>query len=110
MKQIYQVSFSVLKTKNDKIIMNDEIEASTYKKWFGKYSEEKAHFERELKRLKHNNQDRWTRLKKLLPKLTDLPKLYEKLNIRQKHFLLNRVFNQPLIHTAGSSLQSIIIR
>src|SRR3546814_558910 len=38
-------------------MMNDEIETVTYKKWFSKYSEQKAHLQRALNKIRNNNQN-----------------------------------------------------
>ncbi|HEY9562079.1 MAG TPA: hypothetical protein VIR29_14960 [Anseongella sp.] len=83
-------------------MMNDEIETVTYKKWFSKYSEQKAHLQRALNQIRNNNQNHWNRLSKKLDLLTNLNILYDALNIRQKHMLLNGVFDRGLVYSDGA--------
>src|SRR3546814_7819216 len=83
-------------------MMNDEIETVTYKKWFSKYSEQKAHLHRVLNQIRNNNQNHWNRLSKKLDMLTNLNILYDALNIRQKTMLLNGVFDRGLVYSDGA--------
>lgn len=59
-------------------LMNDEIESSTYKTWFQKYSSERALLLKEIDTLKKNGNDKWQRLEKLLPELTNIQSIYER--------------------------------
>jgi len=65
--------------KLEERLMNDALEASTYKNLFKKFSAERALLLKEIETLKKNKDDRWKRLEKLLSELTDLNALYEKI-------------------------------
>ena len=98
-----------LKEINEKIfkleerLMNNEIEASTYKTWFQKFKEEKAVLEYQLNGIKKttidNNDDIVDRI---LPNLGNLYEIYEKGNITQKHTLIRGVFKDSLLWGNGS--------
>jgi site-specific DNA recombinase len=83
-------------------MMNDEIEGATYKKWSGKYSEEKAALLSEILKLNTNYEEKWNRLSVLLGELTRLPELFEELPVRKKHMLVKGVFKHGLVYSEGS--------
>ncbi len=98
-----------LKEINEKIfkleerLMNNEIEASTYKTWFQKFKEEKAVLEYQLngstKKAIDNSDDI---VERILPNLGNLYEIYEKGNITQKHTLIRGVFKDSLLWGEGS--------
>lgn len=84
--------------KLEERLMNNEIEASTYKTWFQKFKEEKAVLEIALdgkKNLKIDTSE--DLIQRLLPELSNLHQIYEKGNITQKHILIRGVFKDNLV-------------
>ncbi|MBX2944106.1 MAG: recombinase family protein [Cyclobacteriaceae bacterium] len=82
--------------KLEQRFMKDQIEPVTYKKWYRKYSEEKAKVESELLDLQRDKSQDWRRAKEALPHLLSLPTLYANATLTQKHALLNGVFKHGL--------------
>jgi len=77
-----QKELADVETKIEKLeekMMNDEIKASTYKKWFNKYAGEKAFITSEIKKLKSDNKGKWEKMMELLATLLDVPGIFEKL-------------------------------
>ena len=87
--------------KLEEKMMNDEIEASTYKKWFNKYAGEKAFITSEIKKLKSDNKGKWEKMMELLPTLLDVPGIFEKAEINDQHSLVREVFKHPLVYKDG---------
>jgi site-specific DNA recombinase len=73
-------------------MINDEIEASTYKVWFTKLNSQKAVLENEIIELKKNNKNIFDRLDEAIPVLTNLRNLYVSISLEGKQMLLNKVF------------------
>ncbi len=72
--------------------MNDEIESSTYKKWFSKYSGEKGYLLSEIKKLNASDPKRFASILKLLLELISIPAIFERANIIDQHSLVREVF------------------
>ena len=81
--------------------MNDEIEPATYKKWFGKYSGEKAFLVSEIQKLNSDQKERWKKAMVLLPNMVDVPAIFEKAEILDQHSLIREVFKHPLTYKDG---------
>jgi site-specific DNA recombinase len=77
--------------------MNDEIESNTYKKWFKKYSCEKATLLSQIETLNQNHSNKWITLQQMLPCLTQIPNIYRFANVCQKHSFTREVFKHGLI-------------
>jgi site-specific DNA recombinase len=88
--------------KLEERLMNEEIEASTFKNWFQKYSIERALLSKEISTLKQDGTDKWQRLERLLPALTNLFDVYEKANITAKNKLVKAVFKHNLVYSEGA--------
>ncbi|MGE7521043.1 recombinase family protein, partial [Pedobacter suwonensis] len=83
-------------------MMNDEIESSTYKKWFSKYSGEKGYLLSEIKKLNAGDPKRFASILKLLPELISIPAIFEKANIIDQHSLIREVFKHDIIYSEGA--------
>ncbi len=88
--------------KLEERLMNEEIEASTFKNWFQKYSSERALLLKEISGLKQDESDKWARFEKLFPALTNLLEIYEKANISAKNKLVKAVFKHNLSYSEGA--------
>lgn len=77
-------------------LMDEEIEASTYKTWFQKYSSERALLLQELGSLKQAGANKWQRFEKLMPALSSLYDIYEKASFTAKTKLVKAVFKHNL--------------
>lgn len=84
-------------------MMNDEIDAPTYKKWYTKYSGEKAALLLEIKNLRSGDQATHNQLLKLLPSLTDIPAIFKMADIVDQHRMLREVFRHEIIYSEGHS-------
>jgi septal ring factor EnvC (AmiA/AmiB activator) len=58
--------------KLEERLLKDEIEVSTYKKWFRKYSSDRATLQEDIKDLRSDHASKWVRLRELFPYLNDL--------------------------------------
>jgi len=83
-------------------LMNDEIETSTYKNWFQKYSSEKALTIKDITRLKNSGPDKWGQLERFMPALTNVFDIYEKAKISAKINLVKGVFKHNLVYSEGA--------
>jgi len=83
-------------------LMNDEIEPSTYKNWFQKYSSEKALTIKDITRLKNSGPDKWQQLERFMPALTNVFDIYEKAKISAKINLVKGVFKHNLVYSEGA--------
>lgn len=81
--------------------MNDEIETSTYKKWYPKFMADQSALQEEIKNLKTDQSDKWTQLIRLFPYLQDLSVIFDKADVVQKQALLKVWFKQSLIFDNG---------
>lgn len=97
-----------LKEVKDKIerleerLMEDEIEPDTYKKYFRKFQAEKALLTEEISSLGELVSEKLKKQLEILPRLVDLPAIYEKANLNQKHSLLCGVFKYGLSYKEGA--------
>jgi len=73
-------------------MINDEIEASTYKVWFSKLNGQKAVVENEIISLKMDNKSKFDRLEEAIPLLTNLKHLYISTALEGQQMLLKKVF------------------
>lgn len=83
-------------------LMDEEIEASTYKTWFQKYSSERALLLQDLDSLKQAGADKWQRFEKLMPALSNLHDIYEKASVTAKNKLVKAVFKHNLVYSEGA--------
>ncbi len=81
--------------------MNDEIEISSYKKWFRKFSAGLAGLLEDIKDLKSDHSGKWKKLLQLFSYFENLPALFDRANIRHKHALLKSWFKQTLMFNDG---------
>ncbi|MBW7891439.1 MAG: recombinase family protein [Chitinophagaceae bacterium] len=89
--------------KLEERLMNDEIDAATYKKWLQKYSQEKAMLSNDI--IKASNNDfarKWNRVEYLLPRLTSLKGIYKIATISRKQHLIRGVFKHNLAYSDGA--------
>ncbi len=84
--------------KLEEKMINDQIEASTYKVWFAKLNSQKGALEREIMDLKKDNKNIFERLDEAIPVLSNLKNLYCLLTLEGKQMLLNKVFEVGLIY------------
>lgn len=103
---VRQENLSEIRTKIEKLeekFVNDEIESSTYKKWLRKLMEEKAVLTQVIENtLKPGNHSEWTALKRLLPEITDLRSVYQRIDLRSKHILIKEVFKGNITYFDGA--------
>lgn len=95
---------SIILKKIDQLeerLMNDEIEGQTYKKWYKKFNIQKAKLESEIQELSKEESMGLDKAQRLLPHLTDLPGIFKKANIFQKHSIVREVFKAGLIYVDG---------
>lgn len=97
LKQLKEIEKKILRLEEK--MMNDEIQASTYKKWFSKYSDERGSFIQEIEDLKGNNRNKWDRLNHLLKEVTDLQAVYDSTDLKGKHMLVNGVFKHGISYS-----------
>lgn len=98
-----QLSEVVRKTqKLEERLMNEEIEASTFKSWFQKYSSEKALLVKEISVLKQDEPNQWKRFDRLVPALANLFDIYEKADLGAKNKLVKAVFKHNLSYSDGA--------
>ncbi len=83
-------------------LINDQIDSQTYKKWFKRLRGQKAILEGEIQELNKEHSTSWITAEKLLPSLTNIPEIFEKANIFQKHSILREVFKAGLMFNEGS--------
>ncbi|HET6253002.1 MAG TPA: recombinase family protein [Puia sp.] len=89
-KEFNEVS---LKIENlERKMINDEIEASTYKVWFSRLNAEKGAIENEIMRVKKDKQAIFDRLDEAIPMLCNLRNLYLSVTLDGQLILLNKVF------------------
>ncbi|HVM86858.1 MAG TPA: recombinase family protein [Puia sp.] len=89
-----------LKSKIERIeikLINDQIESSTYKKWFAKLSSEKGSLELEVSKMTIRKTNLIDKIKQVVPRLSDLKKLYHSIRLKDKFLLLNKVFEGGLL-------------
>jgi len=97
-------------------LVNDEIESQTYKKWFKRLKEQTAILETEIQALHNGQSANLNLVERLLPRLTNIPAIFDKANIYQKHTILKEVFKAGLIYKQKkgyfllSSLMKILIK
>ncbi|HTE00847.1 MAG TPA: recombinase family protein [Mucilaginibacter sp.] len=89
--------------KLEERLMNDEIEVSTYKNWFQKFSSERALLLKDIQGLKSNQKDKWQRFERLMPALTNIGAIYDKAkNVAAKHSMIRGVFKHNLTYSGGA--------
>jgi site-specific DNA recombinase len=96
-KQLQDVNKSI--ENLEERLFNRDIEVETYKRWFAKYSTEKAHVMDELHKLEKSNKSKWERLNTVLPSLTTLADIYERTTIKYKHLLVKAVFKHNITYS-----------
>ncbi len=82
--------------------MKEEIESVTYKKWYKKYNIERAELTSAIIDLKQDNSSHWKELRKKLPLLTNIPKVYEGIDAEQQFMLIKTVFDHGLVYLNGT--------
>jgi site-specific DNA recombinase len=73
-------------------MINDQIEASTYKTWFERLNAERGALENDIIRLKKDKQTMFDRLDEAIPILSNLRNLFISTSLEGQQLLLNRVF------------------
>jgi len=73
-----------------------DIELSTYKRWFSKYTTEKGHLLRDINDANVKNRSIWHKLEKFLDRLKSIKEVYESASIFDKHKLIRVVFQHNL--------------
>jgi site-specific DNA recombinase len=89
-------------------MINDEIEASTYKVWFRKLSAQRAVLENEIASLKKSKKSIFDELDEAIPLLTNLKSLYGEVSLEGKQLLLKTGFELGIIYD-GSRLRTAMI-
>jgi site-specific DNA recombinase len=108
LKQSQEQKLKELETKIDRLeerLVNDEIETSTYKKWFAKLSAEKGALETAISTLGKAHTNLLEKLQQAIPILTNLRNLYLKISLAGKQALLKKVFEGGLVYD-GHSLRT----
>lgn len=83
-------------------LMDDEIEASTYKTWFKKFSSERALLLKDIDDLKKGDDDKWKRMEKLLPELKNIQSMYERLKpVNARVNMVKTVFKHNIVYSEG---------
>lgn len=82
-------------------MMNDEIEPYTYKKWFSKYSGQKAYLDSEIQKLSADQKGKWKKAMELLNNLLDIPSIFRQAEILDQHSLIKEVFKHGIIYLDG---------
>lgn len=83
-------------------VLNDIINGDTYKKGYKKFSIEIARLKSEVSDLSVDIKTKAQEQIKLIPKLMDIPELFNRASINQQHAILNRVFKQGLTFADGT--------
>jgi site-specific DNA recombinase len=83
-------------------LINDEIEVDTYKKYYRKFQAEKALLSSEIGLLDNSVSDKINRQLALLPLLINIPAIYDRATLNQKHSLLHGVFKHGLSYSEGA--------
>ncbi|WP_161596786.1 recombinase family protein [Chitinophaga vietnamensis] len=78
-------------------LMNNEIELTTYKRWYNKLATAKSELINEIEKLSSNVNEKIERLERAIPYLCNLKALYENLGLPGKQKLLNGVFKVALV-------------
>lgn len=89
-------------------MINDEIEASTYKVWFRKLNAQRAVLENEISSLKKSKKSIFDELDEAIPLLTNLKSLYCEVSLEGKQLLLKTGFELGIIYD-GSRLRTAMI-
>jgi len=105
-KEFSDVCSKILKLEEKMI--NDQIEAQTYKVWFSKLSGQKSALERGIAELKNENRNVFQQLDDALPILTNLKTLYNATSLEGKHLLLKTGFEVGISYD-GSVLRTASI-
>jgi len=71
-------------TSLEEKFLEDQIESTTYNKWFRKYSAEISIIKEEIARLNGDHTDKWKKFKSLLPHLENLSSIFKKATVFQK--------------------------
>jgi site-specific DNA recombinase len=79
-------------------MVNDQIEASTYKLWFSRLNAERSSVQMEIDRLKKDKNEVLGRLNEAIPLLCNLRDLYISTTLEGQHLLLNKVFELGLLY------------
>ncbi len=84
--------------KLEEKMINDQIDASTYKVWFSKLSAQRGALENEIIGLKKADKHVFDRLEEAIPLLTNLKHLYIACSLEGQQMLLKRVFEVGLVY------------
>jgi hypothetical protein len=89
-------------------IINDEIEAKTYKAWYAKLSAQKGALENEIVELRKGKKTVFDNLDEAIPLMTNLKNLYHGVSLEGKQLLLKTGFELGLTYN-GSVLRTAMI-
>jgi len=88
-------------TKTEAKFIDDEINAATYKKWQAKFATDRSRLIAELKELQGDGREQVSDMMKYLPDLLDLPAIFERSSVSQKHALIREIFSGKLTFENG---------
>ena len=106
-----RVERSELQIKIDRLeekMMNDEIEPVTYKKWFSKYSSQKAYLDSEIYKLSIDKKSALKKAIELLDYLLDVPGIFRVADILDQHALIREVFKHNIIYSDGKCRTPVV--
>jgi site-specific DNA recombinase len=88
--------------KLEERLMNDEINSQTYKRWYKKLAVERSLIQSQIDSLANDKESMFNKIESLLPSLTELPQIFERATLFQKHSILREVFKQGLMYGRGA--------
>ena len=77
-------------------MINEELEASTYKKYFRKFKMESARLKEEITYLEQGSEDEYNQQLLLLPYLVNLAAIFEQVPVTEQHSIMRDVFKHGL--------------
>lgn len=89
-----------LNSLEEKFILN-QINAETYSKWYNSYKTQEAACKFEIEQLTNSQESGWKNFREQLPKITDVPNIYNSADLLQKQSFLKGVFNSQLTYSEG---------
>lgn len=83
-------------------MINEELESSTYRKYFRKFSTQRACLNAEINHLEQSSEDDYNQQLLLLPYLVNLTSIFEKMPVSGQHVIMREVFKQGLTFKDGA--------
>jgi hypothetical protein len=106
-----ETEFKEIVTKIERLeykMINDEIEAKTYKVWYAKLNAQKGVLENEIVALKKGKETIFDNLEEAKPLLTNMKNLYHEVSLEGKQLLLKTWFELGIVYD-GSRLRTPMI-